>query len=227
MNVPLIFSTNRFQEKLLFIPFVQYGIKPTVIWCKSCIYPKKWFEITKSSNIGSAGDFNAILTALFMEGTEAWQQLWGGWEKNGQSWWPMNSMHRWCKPVPKIWELRCNSMQWRFFLYHLPCHLRLSFHRILRFVVFIVSSCHLRLSFSSDSIQTNPNLGPNPTSHSIDIGHLPVPPTSRSFHKTFCASVWWVSCSETSAKHCYNLTRRQRRLFMDHLLPAAASRWTK
>ena len=163
----------------------------------------------------------------FYGGYRSLTTVMGGREKNGQSWWPMNSMHRWCKPVPKIWELRCNSMQWRFFLYHLPCHLRLSFHRILRFVVFIVSSCHLRLSFSSDSIQTNPNLGPNPTSPSIDIDHLPVPPTSPSFHKTFCASVWWVSCSETSAKHCYNLTRRQRRLFMDHLLPAAASRWTK
>ena len=81
INVPLRFSTNKFQEKLIFIPFVQYGIKPTVIWCKSCIYPKKWFEITKSSNIGSAGDFNAILTALFMEGTEAWQQLWGDEKK--------------------------------------------------------------------------------------------------------------------------------------------------
>ena len=47
------------------------------------VYPKKWFEITKNSNIGSVGDFNAVLTALFMEGTEAWQQLWGGWEKRG------------------------------------------------------------------------------------------------------------------------------------------------
>ena len=35
------------------------------------VYPKKWFEITKNSNIGSAGDSNAVLTALFMEGTEA------------------------------------------------------------------------------------------------------------------------------------------------------------
>ena len=40
------------------------------------LFLKKWFEITKNSNIGSTGDFNAILTALFMEGTEAWQQLW-------------------------------------------------------------------------------------------------------------------------------------------------------
>ena len=104
----------------------------------------------------------------------------GGREKNGQSWWPMNSMHRWCKPVPKIWELRCNSMQWRFFLY-----LRLSFHRILRFVVFIVSSCHLRLCFSSDSIQTNPNLGPNPTSPSIDIDHLPCHQLLQVFTKHF------------------------------------------
>ena len=45
------------------------------------LFPMKWFEITKNSNIGSAGDFNAILTALFTERTEAWQQLWGKGKK--------------------------------------------------------------------------------------------------------------------------------------------------
>ena len=90
----------------------------------------------------------------------------GGMRKNRQSWWPMNSMHRWCKPAPKIWELRCNSMQWRFFLHHLPCHLPLSLRRI----------CSNKLK---PRIQPNPTwpwiqpkqpkceMQPNPTCHSV------------------------------------------------------------
>ena len=78
---PLYSQLNDSRKRLYSFLSYNIGILPTAIWCKSCIYPKKWFEITKNSNIGSAGDFNAILTALFMEGTQAWQQLWGDEKK--------------------------------------------------------------------------------------------------------------------------------------------------
>ena len=75
-----------------------------------CI-PRSGLKLRKNSNIGSVGDFNAILTAHFTEGTEAWQQLWGEGKKTG------NLGGRWILCIDdanqhwKSWRLQFNVME--------------------------------------------------------------------------------------------------------------------